>query len=59
MMSAVAPQIAVIQVGLKNPYGHPTQEVLDRLKEVKVFRTDKDSDVNFLCDLAKCELAAN
>ncbi len=56
-LATVAPQIAVIQVGLKNKYGHPTPEVLARLKGVNIFRTDLDKDVDFECDLAKCELA--
>ncbi len=53
-LAAVAPQIAVIQVGAKNKYGHPTPEVLDRLKGINIFRTDLDKDVNFECSLAKC-----
>ena len=53
-LAAVAPKIAVIQVGAKNKYGHPTQEVLDRLKNVKVLRNDLDGDVDFECDLVKC-----
>ncbi len=54
-LAAVAPEIAVIQVGLNNKYGHPTQEVLDRLKGINIFRTDWDSDIDFVCDLAKCQ----
>ncbi|MEK7160660.1 MAG: MBL fold metallo-hydrolase, partial [Patescibacteria group bacterium] len=53
-LAAVAPQIAVIQVGLKNKYGHPTAEVLARLAGINIFRTDLDSDIDFECDLAKC-----
>ncbi|MBU2036822.1 MBL fold metallo-hydrolase [Patescibacteria group bacterium] len=53
-LAAVMPSIAVIQVGAKNTYGHPTQEVLSRLKEIDIFRTDLDSDIDFACDLAKC-----
>ncbi len=54
-LAAVSPEIAVIQVGLKNRYGHPTQEVLDRLKGINIFRTDLNKDVNFACDLVMCQ----
>jgi competence protein ComEC len=57
-LAAVAPQIAVIQVGAKNRYGHPTQEVLERLKEVTVLRNDLNGDIEFVCDLANCATAA-
>ena len=42
-INAVNPKIAVIEVG-KNSYGHPTSEVLGRLKlsGSKIFRTDLD-----------------
>lgn len=45
----VNPQFAVIEVG-KNSYGHPTPEVLQRLSNygIKILRTDKNNDVNFL-----------
>lgn len=56
-LAAVKPQSAIIQVGLKNKYGHPTAEVLGRLKEINIFRTDLSKDINFVCDLAKCEPA--
>ena len=51
-ISAVKPKIAVIEVGAKNTYGHPTPEVLQRLEKfgIKVFRTDKDGDVKFVSD---------
>jgi len=47
-LKAVNPQIAVISVGLNNRYGHPSQIVLDRLKEIVVYRTDKDSDIRIV-----------
>ena len=48
-LKAVSPQWAVIQVGRNNRYGHPTQEVLDRLTatRAKIFRTDLDRDISF------------
>ncbi|OGZ29840.1 MAG: hypothetical protein A2931_02325 [Candidatus Niyogibacteria bacterium RIFCSPLOWO2_01_FULL_45_48] len=41
-LKAVSPEIAVIQAGAKNRYGHPYQAVLDRLtaSAVQIFRTD-------------------
>ncbi|WP_426754193.1 ComEC/Rec2 family competence protein [Myxococcus sp. Y35] len=46
-LAAVKPQAAVISVGAKNDYGHPTSEVLGRLRAEKaeVFRTDLDGEV--------------
>lgn len=43
----VMPEYAVISVGDGNSYGHPTEEVLSRLRDagVKVFRTDMQGDI--------------
>lgn len=48
----VSPQVAVIQVGAKNRYGHPTPEVLKRLEEydIKYYRTDIDGDIKIVSD---------
>ena len=50
-LEAVDPETAVIQVG-KNPYGHPTEEVLQRLKkfDIEILRTDKDGDIKIVSD---------
>lgn len=48
-LQAVNPGLAVISVG-QNPYGHPHQEVLERLWEIQVFRTDLNGDVKILTD---------
>jgi len=42
-LEAIHPQIAIISVG-KNQWGHPTQEVLDRLQSIgsQILRTDKE-----------------
>ena len=41
-LDAASPQIAVIQCGRNNFYGHPHKQTLERLEErgIKVFRTD-------------------
>ncbi len=47
LLEQTHPQIAVISVGENNYYGHPSQEVLDRLKDAgcTVYRTDRDGTV--------------
>ncbi len=48
----VMPQYAVISVGLDNPYGHPSQEVLSRLYDAgaQVYRTDLLGSVTAVSD---------
>jgi len=51
-LAAVSPETAVIQVGRKNRYGHPTADVLGRLSAIgaAVLRTDTDGDIGFSSD---------
>lgn len=49
-VSAVSPEISVIQVGAKNRYGHPTDQTLERLKSSRIFRTDLDGDIEAIFD---------
>lgn len=48
-LAVVAPQAAVIPVG-NNTFGHPGNETLERLAEVKVYRTDENGTVEFITD---------
>ena len=49
LLAATRPAVAVISVSADNSYGHPTQDVLERLKAYgcKVYRTDQDGTVIF------------
>ncbi len=46
------PDLAVISVGGKNRYGHPSKEILTLLKNnnIKVLRTDRDGEVEIVSD---------
>jgi competence protein ComEC len=51
-LQAVRPLAAVVSVGARNPYGHPSPETLGRLAAVgaTVYRTDHDGAVIFETD---------
>ena len=43
----INPKYSIISVGKNNRYGHPEKQVLDNLKDSKIYRTDKDSSIMF------------
>ena len=43
----INPKYSVISVGKNNRYGHPNKEVLENLKESKIYRTDQDGSIMF------------
>ena len=49
-LKAVNPEDAIISVG-KNRYGHPTEEVLKKLKRrlIRIWRTDQDGNIVYQC----------
>ncbi len=49
LLAAAKPETAIISVGKDNHYGHPAQEVLDRLTDAgcTIYRTDLDGTVIF------------
>ena len=51
-LRTVDPQYAVISVGEDNTYGHPTDEVLSRLRdaEITTYRTDMQGDIIMTSD---------
>jgi competence protein ComEC len=55
LLEAARPRYAVISVGAGNSYGHPRQEVLERLAgaAVRTYRTDLDGATTFYLDGAE------
>jgi competence protein ComEC len=53
-LAAVDPEVAVISVGVDNPFGHPSPEVVerlvDRVGEDNVYCTDNDGTIGFITD---------
>lgn len=51
-LDAVAPDVVVIPVGLDNAYGHPHDEVMQRLRfrGISIHRTDLDGTVEMISD---------
>lgn len=49
LLEQTKPEIAIISVGENNPYGHPAEETLERLKEFgcTVYRTDLHGTIIF------------
>ena len=47
LLDAWRPQIALISCGRGNPFGHPAQEVVERLQAagVQIYRTDRDGEI--------------
>lgn len=60
-LSAVSPEVAVIQVGSKNRYGHPSSEVLKRFDDygIKYYRNDIDGDIKLVSDGTNYQLFTN
>jgi len=49
-LEAVDPEVVVISVGAENRFGHPCAEVLERLVELPVYRTDEQGVVEVITD---------
>ena len=56
-LSRVRPDDAIISVG-KNRYGHPSDEILSRLRQrgVRILRTDQQGDIVYVCRETSCHL---
>ena len=52
IVAAVGPQVSIISSGEENPYGHPSPELLERLKTSgsRILRTGLNGEVQILTD---------
>lgn len=59
-LDKVTPKDAVISVGKNNSYGHPTEAVLEALRErnINILRTDEKGDIIYKCKVKseKCKI---
>ena len=60
-LEAVSPKLALIGVGARNTFGHPTKEALGRLesKGIPVYRTDLDGAIGVIIDNGKLRVCTN
>jgi competence protein ComEC len=60
-LAAVRPEIAVISVGYKNQFGHPSPATLKRLEAagVQVYRTDENGGITITTDGHKIAVATS
>jgi competence protein ComEC len=49
-LDAVDPELVVISVGADNTFGHPCDEVLERLEGLPTYRTDERGTVEIVSD---------
>ncbi len=53
-LAVVNPQLAVISVGKDNPFGHPSDKLMDRLTarlgQENIYRTDEHGTIEFITD---------
>lgn len=51
-LKVVSPKAAIIEVGAKNRYGHPSESALSRFKMIgtNIFRTDLNGDIKIVSD---------
>jgi len=50
-LTAVQPRTAIISAGEENPYGYPSPQLLEQLKDsIRILRTDRNGAVQVLTD---------
>lgn len=49
-LELVKPKIALIGVGKNNKFGHPSNQLIERLKKfnIKIYRTDENGEISII-----------
>jgi len=55
-INTVSPDIAIIQAGRDNPYGHPHDSILETLSNIITFITGRNGDIEILSDGTKFQV---
>ena len=55
-VGVINPKHSIISVGKNNRYGHPNKEVIDNLKNSKIYRTDQDGSIMFRINKNKLKI---
>ena len=55
-INEINPKYSIISVGKNNHYGHPNKEVLEKLKDSKIYRTDIDGSIMFKIKNSKLKI---
>lgn len=52
ILDFIKPKLAIISVGKNNKYGHPANEIIEKLREkgIKILRTDRDGEIEIISD---------
>lgn len=53
----INPKYSVVSVGKNNRYGHPNEEVLENLRDSKIYRTDIDGSIKFAIKKDKLDIS--
>jgi len=48
LLQKVDPKTVIIQVGAENKFGHPHNQVVELLKNIEIYRTDRDGRIEFI-----------
>lgn len=49
-LEAAPPQLAIISVGSDNRFGHPGELTMEKLRDIRTYRTDQHGSIEMISD---------